>query len=109
MLQSGNEVSPGTLQHSNGSVGLRAEWMAISKGATYDGERCAAVIPMVDPEGYVLKTDRQSTCTGATSFGLNARENGTGEFTVKASIAPWDKPDDAVVSEKTFTLVAAGS
>ncbi|WP_024796310.1 hypothetical protein [Tomitella biformata] len=83
--------------------------MAISNGATYDGEKCAAVITLVDPSGNVLKTDRQSTCTGSTSFTLRASTNGTGQFTVKAAIAPWDKPDNAVLAEQPFTVIASGS
>lgn len=83
--------------------------MALSNGATYAGERCAAVVTLVDPAGNVLQTDRQSICSGQTSFDLSPSKNGTGEYMVKASIAPWDAPDKPVLSEKKFTVIAEGS
>lgn len=86
-----------------------AEWTALSGDADYPGSKCASVITLADPAGNILKTDRSNQCSGTTPFELRSSKNGTGEFTAKASIAPWDDPEKPVVSDKTFTVIENGA
>lgn len=107
-LSSSDEVSPGVLQSSNG-VSAGIEWMAVSGAAAYDGEKCAAVVTLTDPGGQIVETDRQSTCTGSTNYTIWPNRTGTGEYTVTASLAPWEDSENPVESTLEFTIIAYGT
>lgn len=110
VIETTREVSPGVLQYSNyGEASGKIVWQALSGGAFYSGERCAAVVTLTDPQGTVLLTDRKNTCDGKTSFDLRPSKNPTGEYTINVSIAPWDDPDNAVEGSSTFEMIAYGS
>lgn len=108
VLQSDSEVSPGVYQARN-RVWAKAEWMAVSGGAAYPGEKCAAVITFLDPSGNIIKTDRQSTCEGASTVELSTSKYPTGVYTVKVAIAPWDDAENHTEGEQTFEIIAWGT
>ena len=107
-MLSSEEKSPGVLQFSYSSISLTVEWMALSSGNAYGGEKCAAVITLVDPAGQIVTTDRQASCSGSTRFDLSSSRHATGDYTIKASIAPWDAPENPALAEKTFSVIARG-
>ncbi|MBB0990630.1 hypothetical protein G6009_03950 [Dietzia sp. SLG510A3-30A2] len=107
-LDSSDEVSPGVLQ-GQGIIFVEIEWMGVSDGAAYDGEKCAAVITVSDPGGKIVLTDRQSTCSGDTSVTIRPGTTGTGTYTVTASLAPWEDADNATESTSEFDVIAWGT
>lgn len=107
--QSQEEVSPSIIQGSFGYASVDAEWMAVSGGAAYSGEKCATVITYTDPAGNILSTDRVNTCSGSTEVQLRESRNQTGIYTVKVSIAPWDDTEAVTEAEQTFEFIAAGT
>lgn len=107
-LNSYAEVSPGVLQGEY-AISADIEWMAVSAGAAYDGERCAAVITLTGPGGHILETDRQSTCSGTTYLRLEQSKVGTGTFIVSARLAPWEDAQNPTDATLEFDVIAAGT
>lgn len=107
--QSDEEVSPGVIQGPYGYASVDAEWMAVTGGAAYAGEKCATVVTYTDPAGNILSTDRVNTCTGSTNLHLREKRNQTGTYKVKVSVAPWADPENSTEVEQTFEFIAAGT
>ncbi|PAY23337.1 hypothetical protein CEY15_08430 [Dietzia natronolimnaea] len=107
-LDSSDEVSPGVLQGYY-PVFADIEWMAISAGAAYDGERCAAVITLTGPGGHILQTDRQSTCSGTTQIEPQKIRDDTGTYVVTARVAPWEDAQNPTEGTLEFDVIASGT